>query len=252
VRRILAAAAAAAPPEAAAYRDRLQHILARREFRAAVREGQVPELDVPEMPSFLNWLAVKFGELWDRLVAWLRGWRPKDPDPSLPGGGGVLAGALSEPLALALGLLAVALLVVILLRYRRRSPSATDEAALMAAAPSSHAMPDALARPADAWARFAEEFRRKGEWRLALRAVYLRILVVLHERGAIRYERQRTNGDYQAALAAGPAGEPFARLTAAFDEAWYGNKPFGESAFRQAVEWTRAVDRATAPQAEGP
>ena len=200
----------------------------------------------PEWPGFIVWLAEHFGAMWDRFLEWLKKVFRRPPDAELPTGGGLAA--VSEPLALALGLVFVTLLVLLLVRYRRRKPSGTDEAALLAAPPVAQAMPDALARPADAWARFADEFRRKGEWRLALRALYLRILVVLHERGAIHYERQRTNGDYVTALSRGPAGEPFGRLTVLFDQAWYGNKPFDEAAFHQAMEWTRAVDQATTPR----
>jgi hypothetical protein len=239
--------AAAASVDSGAYRERLQEILARREFRAALREGSLPDVDLtPEWPPFLTWLFAHIAAVWDRLVDWLKKLLRETPARELPAGGGFAS--LSEPLALALGLIAAALLVLLVLRYRRRKPAEEDGQALLAAPPTAQAMPDALARPADAWARFADEFRRQGEWRLALRALYLRILVVLHERGAIHYGRQRTNGEYAAVLSRGPAGEPFGRLTELFDEAWYGNKPFGESAFHQAVEWTRAVDQATAPR----
>jgi Domain of unknown function (DUF4129) len=107
-------------------------------------------------------------------------------------------------------------------------------------------MPDALQQPADAWARFAEDFRRRGEWRLALRAMYLRLLVLLHERGAIHYERQKTNGEYAQALRDGPAGPSFADLTTAFDRAWYGNKPLEEADYETALGFARSVDQATA------
>jgi hypothetical protein len=240
-------AVAAAGVDTGAYRERLQEILARREFRAVTREGSLPDVDLtPEWPSFFTWLFAHVAAVWDRLVDWVKKVFRDDPQREVPLGSGLAS--VSEPLALALGLVAVALIVLLVLRYRRRKPAEGEESPLLAAPPTAQAMPDALARPADAWARFAEEFGRQGEWRLALRALYLRILVVLHERGAIHYGRQRTNGEYAAVLSRGPAGEPFGRLTALFDEAWYGNKPFGEAAFNQALEWTRAVDQATAPR----
>jgi len=108
-------------------------------------------------------------------------------------------------------------------------------------------MPDALSQSADAWASFADKFARHGQWRLALRALYLELLVTLHERGSIRYERQRTNGDYLAALLGAPAGAPFARLTAAFELAWYGNKPFESADYDVALALVREIERATAP-----
>jgi Domain of unknown function (DUF4129) len=128
-------------------------------------------------------------------------------------------------------------------RGRRGVPEATAGVAVAAAAAS--VVPDALSQSADVWARCAEQFARDGRWHLALRALYLELLVVLHERGAVRYERERTNGDYVRLLRETPASPAFSRLTAAFDEAWYGNKPFTPAAYEAALECVREVDRVT-------
>ncbi len=230
-------------------RRKLEEILGRREFSAARRESGIdvraPEL---EAPDFLRWLGKT---LRDTLKRWVEWWdnlfRRNRPELSEPGS---LVSAGSGPLTWALVAAASALLLLALYRaWRRRAPVAP--ATGTAVAPGSTALPDALSQSADAWASFADKFARQGQWRLALRALYLELLVTLHERGRIRYERQRTNGDYLATLHGTPAGAPFSRLTGAFDLAWYGNKPFEALDYESALALAREIDLATsAPAAE--
>ena len=230
-----------------AYQQKLTEILARREFRAALRRpGIDADLRVPELqvPSFLGWLRSAVARMLDRFFDWLeRVLRRNEPRP---GSGRPFLSSISPAAARALALIAAALVVFLLWRFRWRSDGAAEEAPVRGLA-AGEAMPDALSQPSDRWARFAEEFARDGRWRLALRALYLEILVLLHERGALRYERQRTNGEYAADLAGSPAADAFRHLTFAFDRAWYGNKPFDAAGYRAALGWTRAVDRATVP-----
>ena len=242
--------AAPAPASPEVYRERLERILARPEFRGLPRDAELPQPPPLVAPPFLKWVSETLGDALGRFLDWLV--RKLVRAPSLPGGGASWIGQASGPATWTLVAGAAALLGLLLWRLRRAPRGAGDAGAPAPAAVLLEAQPDALARPADAWARFAEEFSRKGEWRLALRAAFLRLLVVLHERGAIRYERPRTNGEYAAELAGGPAGEPFSALALAFDEAWYGNKPLDETRYRAALGWTRAVDRATRPRGVGP
>jgi hypothetical protein len=233
------------PLDAPAYRERLGQILARREFRAVPREAD-PEKERTEAkaPPFFKWVVERIGDALATVFEWLSKWFLRVPTPE--GSAKTGLGAISRSAVYALGLGATALLVVLLLRVFRKAQSPALPPPPAAPSLSRGAQPDALSQPAEAWARLADRFARNGQWRLALRAAFLELLVLLHERGAIRYERQRTNGEYADALAGGPAGPPFGLLVGAFDEAWYGNRPFGENAYRVALEWARGVDRATA------
>ncbi len=222
------------------WRRELTGILARREFRANPRaSGLDPRL--PEV-SFLNWIGEHFRQAWERFVDWLRALRRRNRgDASRP-----LSDSVSQPATWMLAAGAAALLGLLLYRAwrsRRAPPASTADVTTVAA---NAALPDALSQPADAWARCADEFARTGEWRLALRALYLRLLALLHERGALRYESQRTNGDYVAALGGAPAAAPFRRVTTSFDLAWYGNKPFERDDYEAVLAAVRAVDLATA------
>ncbi len=243
---LLSAPPPSPPPFGApVYRERLEQILARREFRAVPREVD-PLLEGGRLkaPSFVKWLVERMGNALATFFEWLAKWLFRDPRPPESANAGV--GSLSRSALFALGLGAGLLLVLLLLHVLRRPEASAPSSAPAAVSLVRGAQPDALAQPAEAWARLADRFARNGEWRLALRAAFLELLVLLHERGAIRYERQRTNGEYVDALASGPAGPPFSLLVGAFDEAWYGNRPFDETAYNAAIAWARGVDRATA------
>jgi hypothetical protein len=252
---VLWSAAAATEPRPTeikpdAYQRKLSEILSRREFRAGLRQpGIDANLALPELrtPGFLVWLRNAVGRMLDRFFDWLERILRRNTPRS--GEGRPWLGSISTTTASAIAVATALLVAWLLWRVRWRRDRAAEDGPITVL-PGGDAMPDALSQPSDRWARFAEEFARDGRWRLALRALYLEILVLLHERGALRYERQRTNGEYAAELAGSPAGEAFRQLTFAFDLAWYGNKPFGAAGYRAALGWTRAVDRATA-QARG-
>ncbi len=251
----LGAPAAHAAPSAgeAPYRDRIEEILSRREFRSVPRSVGLrrPRVDLPEIdPRWMERLAKRLQD----IVRWLAKIRDRLWGDRQGGGGGLGLGtwvlAAAEGAVWVLGIGAAAILAILVVRLMRRVPRAGTDPAL--ATVSGEEMPDALSRSTEAWRRFAEEFVRKGEWRLALRAVYLALLSLLHERGAIRYARDRTNGEYAAALASVPAGEPFQSLTGMFDRAWYGDKPFAEEGYDTALDLARRIDGAVPPSPAGP
>jgi len=236
------------PPPRADLEDwqhRLDGILARPEFRADAREpGELPDLAAPSLPSLPEWLTEAIASTWRRLWDWLfeRLFRP--PSGPVPDAGG--AGGVSGAATIALVSAAAALVGLFLFRFARSKRLPPGSLAPVGAGAVSEGMPDALSRPAEAWARFASEFSHRGEWRLALRAAYLELLVLLHDRGAIRYEKQKTNGEYARALRGGAAGPPFSALTRSFEEVWYGQRPIDADAYAAAVSHAREVEAATA------
>jgi hypothetical protein len=235
--------AAEAPHRSPDHR-RLDEILSRREFRAARRASGV-ELAAPEPPEFLRWLGRELRDGLKRLFDWIEELLRRK-QPKLPEGGGWI-GSSAGPLTWALLALGVTLLCVAVFRLARRRGAGGPIEPADAGAPAARGLPDALSRSVEAWSRLAEQFERQGQWRLALRALYLELLATLHQRRAIRYERPRTNGDFVAMLRGHPAGEPFGRLSAAFDLAWYGNKPFGAADYGAALGLARDVERLTGP-----
>lgn len=101
--------------------------------------------------------------------------------------------------------------------------------------------------PAALW-RQADALAGDGHFREAVRALYLAVLALLHQRRFIRFETTRTNGEYvrQVRLseqAPPELHEPFRQLTDLFETAWYGERPCESSDFRDCRVLAEEVQR---------
>lgn len=113
--------------------------------------------------------------------------------------------------------------------WRRRRPRATAETA-----PTVATTPDltaehvsAAALPETGWLQLARELAQRGEYRLAIRAVYLAQLAHLAACELVRLADAKSNRDYQRELdrrarALPVVRETFAATVLAFDRVWYG------------------------------
>ena len=80
-----------------------------------------------------------------------------------------------------------------------------------------------------------------GDFRSAVRYLYLAALFTLEEKGYVHPDRRRTNREYLAALAASPALQDRLRNgVLVFDRVWYGFQPLDESAY---LKFSESVDR---------
>jgi hypothetical protein len=228
--------------EVEAYREHLDRILGRREFRALPREpGEQGWADAEawDRPAELVGRVFEgFFRAVERLLKWLF---ERDPAAGVDAAPSILA-AISQVLAWGLAGCAIGLAAVILVRALGRGRGAQVAPESTGTSPTGAA--EALARPAPSWLRDAADAAARGAWSAALRARYLALCAELHARGAIRCARDRTNGDYVADLSGTRALGPFARLTGAFDAAWYGDKPVDESGYRAAEALAGEVERA--------
>jgi hypothetical protein len=77
---------------------------------------------------------------------------------------------------------------------------------------------------------------QNGEYRLAIRYLYLRTLKELSDRNLIKWKAEKTNRDYSGELRNTKFGIPFSSITSLYDYAWYGNMPVGETAFHTVKE----------------
>jgi len=84
----------------------------------------------------------------------------------------------------------------------------------------------------------ADAFAAAGDYRQAVRLLYLGTLLVLDEKGALRYDRALTNREYLARLRGRPElGSALASVVDVFDRVWYGEQPLAAEAFaRYAAE----------------
>jgi hypothetical protein len=83
----------------------------------------------------------------------------------------------------------------------------------------------------------AQTLSRGGDLRSAVRYLYLSLLLMLDERGLLRYERTKTNREYLRSISHAPefAGL-FAEVVDVFDSVWYGFHTLDEATFRNFSE----------------
>ncbi len=202
--------------------DTAKKILARREFQTSVDPGkETEEANAPDEPG---WLAKLFKALWE----WLNKQRDDDrkarpevevtASPAMAGANAVMIGAIV--------LVAAVLLFILLRSFKRKQPSQTelDETGGLTQQPLHHDTMSALSKPPETWAGLADELAAKGEYREAIRHLYLALLSRLHRDGVIDYDPTLSNWEYLFAFkGASSLKAGFKELTRRFDFAWYGN-----------------------------
>lgn len=189
-----------------------------------------------------------------RVGDWIDGlFKKKDDKPKRErvtressGDSGVLAKVLLYGL---LALCVGALLWVLWLGWNQRRPPPRVLAPL-AAAPVPPDLNDekleASRLPPDEWLELARAQMARGEWRLALRALYLGALARLGAEGLVTLARAKTNLDYERELARRAAGRAdvvsgFRAKRLSFERVWYGRDVAEEALVRA---WFYDLERA--------
>lgn len=174
-------------------------------------------------------------DLVERFTRWLDGLF--DNDKKTPekkpreGTSGAFAALARVLLYLLLGLCLLALVWILWTGWKQRRRTAPR---VLFATPATALPPDlnddkleASRLPADEWLALAREQISRGEWRLALRALYLATLAGLGSEGLVTLARAKTNLDYERELARRAAGRGelvsrFRSRRLAFERVWYG------------------------------
>ncbi|MEN0049301.1 MAG: DUF4129 domain-containing protein, partial [Bacteroidota bacterium] len=76
-----------------------------------------------------------------------------------------------------------------------------------------------------------EQAIQSGNYRLALRLYYLKIIRELSLTGAIEWKKDKTNGEYLRELKVNQLRSPFRSVTIAFERIWYGNRAIDQEEF---------------------
>ena len=78
----------------------------------------------------------------------------------------------------------------------------------------------------------AQTFSRGGDYRSAVRYLYLSTLLLLDERGVLRYDRSRTNREYLRSVSGRPeVADTLRRVVEVFDRTWYGYQPLDAESY---------------------
>lgn len=211
--------------------------LARPEFAQAPDEPADAE-PPPETDSFFGRLWEKF---WKQVWDWLKSLKtePRDTPLDAKTPGGEMLGAN----VVMVGVIAlVAAVLVALLVLGRRKPDEAGQPASerLAEQPLGEDAASALSKPPERWAGLADELAARGDFREAIRHLYLALLARLHRDGVIDYDPTNSNWDYLRAFkGASSLRQAFRELTRRFDFAWYGHLDVTDgawSAFRATAE----------------
>jgi hypothetical protein len=98
---------------------------------------------------------------------------------------------------------------------------------------------DAADMPLTAEAAFvrAQSLSQSGDYRSAVRYLYLSSLLLLDERGLLRYDRSKTNREYLRSVSGSPElSEPLNEVIEVFDNVWYGYHALDEESFQHYSE----------------
>jgi hypothetical protein len=159
---------------------------------------------------------------WDALMRRLRDFLTRIP------GNGILSVNTSflEYLLLGVGGLVIALLLAYALRGIWKSVvSETDL--------SQEAKDNDEGLTTDSALQKARELSNSGDYRLAVRYLYLSSLLLLEERGVLRYDRSWTNREYLRSVAHIPElAMPLSEVIEVFDRVWYGYQPLDDTTFQ--------------------
>jgi hypothetical protein len=79
----------------------------------------------------------------------------------------------------------------------------------------------------------AQTLSSQGDYRTAIRYLYLSSLLVLDERGLLRYDRSRTNREYLRSVSSKPQlAAPLRDVIDVFDRVWYGYESVDEQTYQ--------------------
>lgn len=202
-----------------------------------------PVEGVEEVEQAQSWLSRQFEAFFD----WLADLFESEPREKSPSGdttmGAALAG-LAQMLMFVLVVIIAVVVVALIIRTIMRVRKEGDAGDALEASGEDVVAPDVADEtttadqlPSSGWMRLAIELRDKGDYRLAIRALYLAQLASLADAGLIFYQRFKTNHDYASELSRRAHVYPtlpplFGQNTRVFDAVWYGE----HAATREAVD----------------
>jgi hypothetical protein len=214
------------PPDLARLNDILAHLLAAHSDWP--RPSHQPA-DLKPLEQILAWPEFQWPPqqpsplalLWQRLLEFL--WdllSPFIPDTPV-----VLESSPLRYCLISLGVLVLMLVVAFIARSLLIDFVAQTEIELDSATTSE-------TLTADTAFKKAQDLASAGDYRTAVRYLYLSTLLILDERGLLRYDRSQTNREYLRSVAHLPAlASTLREVIEVFDRVWYGYYPLDETTY---------------------
>jgi hypothetical protein len=174
-----------------------------------------------------DWLA-RLAEWLDRLFRF-----------GAPGSAGTASNFL-RPLVI---VLIAGLVFMLVYAIAKRKPVTTRKTSRKAGVIDYDTLEGIDSRNSDEWLSAAQQLSKNGDYRKALRAIFVATLIRLDAAGIVTYEQFRTNGEYlRATRKHASFFSQFNIMVNAFDAGWYGNMPVSESVYRQGLESYNQAD----------
>lgn len=133
----------------------------------------------------------------------------------------------------------VLVIVVVFFLIRALRHNLVTEEVFLPATPQ-----DQVRSPGEAFTN-AQQFANAGDYRSAVRQLYLATLLILDQRGKLKYDPTLTNREYLRQTASDPrANAALIPIVETFDRTWYGFEPISVEEFddyRRRVEQVRAL-----------
>ena len=227
----------------------LKDVFERREFAWRMpRELAAPRIQSSKGPvaRFYDQVLDFMGRVTKKIGRWLadfRDWLKRatnfGPDRMPSIGGGWSLGALSGAEILLYFLLAASLGAALFVAFRQWRGRRIAAVAVPATAPLADPVDDLLGEdvvasqlPENEWLRLARDLAARGEYRLALRALFLGTLSGLASQGVIAIARHKSNRDYLAEVTRRGPQHPdwppaFDGCVILFERCWYGHYAAG-------------------------
>jgi hypothetical protein len=226
----LAAQLRAEPPDPAAINELLstllttapdwppaRHTLADLQVLAEILARSEFQWPVEQRSPLLLWLL----GLLDRFLRWLSSLMPEMPEPVSTG--------VSYSSYIWVILVSLALLLIVAFIAR----SLLVDLVAQAEAEPEHGLDDEVLTAGTAFSR-AQTLSKTGDYRTAVRYLYLSSLLHLDEQGLLSYNRSQTNREYLRTVAHLPRLASLLReVIEVFDRVWYGYQPLDEMTYQQ-------------------
>ena len=185
-----------------------------------------------------------------RVIDWFaRHFRGSSAPEAAGAAGGAGAALVTVLLYVFIAAAVVLILWVIWLIVRNARRHATPVVAAQAVTAAAPDLRDenvqAAQLPVDGWLALARDMAERGEWRLALRALYLATLARLAAEGLVSLAKFKTNLDYERevrrrALSRVEVVAGFAKRRREFEDVWYGRAEPAEPHVRA---WMAELER---------
>jgi hypothetical protein len=200
-----------------------QAILNRPEFLIAPEKAE-PQVEPSSDEPSRRWLVDKLVEMLKRFFDWLLSRERTQDVPSVKSADTEMVGANVVIVVIVGALLALLIFLVLQLLPKNRIADAAGQLSASGEVTLTSDPMSALSKRPETWAGLADALAAKGDFREAIRHLYLALLSTLHRTGAIDYDPAKSNWDYVLGFRSSGADKAtFRELTVRFDVVWYGN-----------------------------